>query len=78
MLICFHQGSCFPDDKLSGELALFQKQSALFYLDENTDCWRWRKFESIEIDKGDEILLLGENHMGEKAIVEFIEFIPVD
>jgi hypothetical protein len=54
------------------------KKVLSFKMDENTDCWRWRKFESIEIDKGDEILLLGENHEGEKAIVEFIEFIPVD
>lgn len=52
------------------------KKVISFNMDENTDCWRWRKFDGIKIKKGDKILLLGEADGEEKAKLDFIEYIP--
>jgi len=32
-----------------------------FKLNEDVDCWRWRRFENIKVNKGDEIKLVAES-----------------
>jgi len=51
-------------------------EKAAFALDEDVDCWRWRLFENIQVNKGDTITLVGEADEDETAILDFIEFIP--
>lgn len=70
--------SYYDEDVGKSKIKLFVegKKVLSFTMDEDTDCWRWRKFEGIEIKEGDEILLYGKTHKGEKAIVDFIEFTP--
>jgi hypothetical protein len=52
------------------------KERATFTMDEDVDCWRWRLFESIKVNKGDEITLVGRADRNEHAKLDFIEFIP--
>ena len=47
------------------------------HLDENVDCWRWRRFSNISIRRGDEIKLVAEADRPETVRLDFIEFIPV-
>lgn len=67
-------------DQVDGqaEVTLFiaGEEKAVFKLDEDTDCWRWRRFNNISIKRGDEIKLVGRAHQDEKAKLDFIEFIP--
>ena len=67
-------------DQVDGqsEVALFVagEEQASFKLDEDTDCWRWRRFDDIRVKRGDEIRLEGRAHKDEKAKLDFIEFIP--
>ena len=67
-------------DQVDGqsEVTLFVagEAKAIFKLDEDTDCWRWRRFDDIRVKRGDEIKLEGKAHEGEKAKLDFIEFIP--
>ena len=58
-------------------LFIESKEVVSFKMDKNTDCWRWHKFKKIKIKKGDKIRLVGENHLNEKARLDFIEFIPL-
>jgi len=64
------------DGQATVELFIAGEEKAEFKLDEDTDCWRWRRFENIQVNKGDEIKLVGRAHMDEKAKLDFIEFIP--
>ena len=45
-------------------------------MDEDTDCWRWRIFENIQVNKGDDITLVGEADQKERAKLDYIEFVP--
>jgi hypothetical protein len=51
------------------------KERANFELDEDTDCWRWRRFENIPVKRGDEITLVGKSDRQEKARLDYVEFI---
>jgi hypothetical protein len=51
-------------------------ETATFTLDEDVDCWRWRRFENIKINRSDEIKLAGQADPNERARLDFIEFIP--
>jgi hypothetical protein len=64
------------DGQASVELFIAGEERAFFKLDEDTDCWRWRRIENIRVNKGDEIKLVGKAHKNEKAKLDFIEFIP--
>ena len=44
-------------------------------LDEDMDCWRWRMFEDIQVNKGDEITLVGRADQEEQAKLDYIEFV---
>jgi hypothetical protein len=56
-------------------LVINGQEKAAFKLDEDTDCWRWRMFRNIYVNKGDEITLVGEADQKELARLDFIEFI---
>jgi hypothetical protein len=51
-------------------------EKASFVLDEDCDCWRWRRFKDIPLKQGDTITLVGEAAGGERARLDYIEFIP--
>lgn len=57
-------------------LQIAGKERATFTLDEDVDCWRWRLFEHIKVNKGDKITLVGQADQNEYARLDFIEFIP--
>jgi hypothetical protein len=52
------------------------EERAVFTMDENMDCWRWRRFNNIYIRKGDEIRIVGVADGAELAKLDFIEYIP--
>jgi hypothetical protein len=56
-------------------LFVADEEKASFYLDEDSDCWRWRLFNNIQVNKGDEIKILAESDKGEKVRLDYIEFI---
>jgi len=56
-------------------LVINGQEKAAFRLDEDTDCWRWRMFRNIHVNKGDEITLVGKADEKELAKLDFIEFI---
>jgi len=56
-------------------LLIAGEERVAFKLDEDTDCWRWRIFENIQMNKGDEITLVGKSDQKEKAKLDYIEFI---
>ncbi|UCF85247.1 MAG: family 10 glycosylhydrolase [Desulfobacteraceae bacterium] len=51
------------------------QERVAFELDEDTDCWRWRLFEKIHVNKGDDIILEGKADQKEQAKLDYIEFI---
>ena len=57
------------------ELHIAGKHVASFKLDEDCHCWRWRRFNSIKINKGDRITLKGKAHQQDLACLEHVEFI---
>jgi hypothetical protein len=58
------------------QLLVNGEETASFSMNEDTDCWRWRLVRGINLKKGDKIELRGSAHGKEKAILDFIEFIP--
>jgi hypothetical protein len=52
------------------------KEKASFKMNENVDCWRWKRFKNIKVRKGDIITLIGQADKNEQAKLDFIEFIP--
>ena len=64
------------DGKSTIKLMIEGEEKVSFFMDEDTDCWRWRKFENISIRKGDEIRLVGIANGTELAILDFVEYIP--
>jgi hypothetical protein len=67
----------FDEEDGKSQITLFiaGKERAVFKLDEDTDCWRWRMFENIRVNKGDEITLVGKADRKEQARLDYIEFI---
>ncbi len=67
----------FDEEYGSSLITLFVEgeEKAAFKMDEDTDCWRWRIFKNVHVNKGDEITLVGKADKKEKAILDFIEFI---
>ncbi|KPL15815.1 MAG: hypothetical protein AMS26_06605 [Bacteroides sp. SM23_62] len=66
-------------DQVEGQsqvrLYIAGEEKATFKLDEDTDCWRWRRFDNIQVNTGDEIKLVGKAHKQELARIDYIEFI---
>ena len=48
-----------------------------FRLDEDVDCWRWRRFENIQVNTGDEIKLVAQADQQERVRLDFVEFISL-
>jgi hypothetical protein len=63
------------DGKSQITLLIAGQERTLFRLDEDTDCWRWRIFENIQVNKGDEITLVGKADQKEQAKLDYIEFV---
>ena len=64
------------DGRARVTLLIAREEKAAFTLDEDTDCWRWRIFENIQVNKGDNITLVGNADQKERAKLDYIEFIP--
>ena len=60
-----------------GSYFVGDKEVVNFKLDEDVDCWRWRCFEKINVNKGDRIKLVAQSDQQEIVRLDFIEFIPV-
>jgi len=60
------------------QLFVAGKEVLSFELDEDVDCWRWRRFENIKVNKGDEIKLVAEADRKECVRLDFVEFIPAE
>lgn len=69
--------SYFDEEIGHSKVTLFiaDEEKASFYLDEDSDCWRWRLFNNIHLNKGDKIKILAESENGEKVRLDYIEFI---
>ena len=67
----------FDEESGKSEIKLFVagEEKASFWLDEDTDCWRWRKFKNIRVNQGDEITLIGKADQKEQARLDYIEFV---
>ena len=70
--------SYFDEDDGQGYITIFiaGKKKASFKLDEDVDCWRWRLFENIQVNRGDKVKLVGQADREERARLDYIEFIP--
>jgi hypothetical protein len=68
----------FDENDGRGRVTLYVAgtKKASFNLDEDADCWRWRLFENIKVNHGDEIKLVGRANDPERIRLDFIEFIP--
>ena len=53
-------------------------EKVVFQLDEDSDCWRRRMFENIQVNKGEEIRVVAESDNEETVRLDFIEFIPIN
>lgn len=51
-------------------------EQAAFALDEDTNCWRWRRFSNIQLNRGDTITLVGRAAPPERVRLDYIEFLP--
>ncbi len=58
------------------KLLIAGTEKASFKLDEDCDCWRWRRFKGIRVNKGDTITLIGQADKQEQARLDYIEFVP--
>ena len=58
------------------KLLIADAEKASFKMDEDCDCWRWRRFKGVRVNKGDTITLIGQADKTEQARLDYIEFIP--
>jgi len=67
----------FDEDLGQSKISLFisDAEMASFNLDEDVDCWRWRIFKNIKVNRGDKITLIASSDQGEKVRLDYIEFI---
>ena len=57
------------------KLSIAGEAKASFKMDEDCNCWRWRRFENITINTGDRVTLNGKADRDDLARLDFIEFI---
>jgi hypothetical protein len=67
----------FDEAEGKSQIKLFVagRERADFKLDKDTDCWRWRMFKNIRVNKGDDITIAGKADQKERARLDYIEFI---
>ena len=41
---------------------------------EDVDCWRWRRFENIQVNRGDKITLVAQTDQPETVRFDLVEF----
>ena len=72
--------SYFDEEEGQSKVQLFvaDKEAISFRLDEDVDCWRWRLFKNIQVNRGDEIKLVAEADRKERVRLDFVEFIPTE
>jgi hypothetical protein len=70
----------FDEAAGQSEVQLFvgDKEAIDFRLDEDVDCWRWRRFDNIQVSRGDTITLVAEADKKECVRLDYVEFIPTD
>ena len=70
----------FDEENGRSKVQLFvaDKEVLNFKLDEDVDCWRWRLFKNVQINRGDEIKLVAEADQKERVRLDFVEFIPAE
>jgi hypothetical protein len=70
----------FDEEEGQSKVQLFvgDKEVINFRLDEDVDCWRWRRFPSIQVNRGDEIRVVAEADQKERVRLDFVEFIPME
>ena len=70
----------FDEDKGHSSVQLFvgDKEVFTFKLDEDVDCWTWRRFENIQIKRGEKLKLVVQASEPETVRLDFVEFIPVE
>jgi hypothetical protein len=68
----------FDEEHGKSQITLFiaGQEKVVFKLDEDTDCWRYRTFENIQVNKGDNITLVGKADQKEQAKLDYIEYVP--
>jgi len=66
----------FDEERGHSKVTLFiaDEGTASFNLDEDVDCWRWRLFQNIPVNRGDKITIVAESDQGEKVRLDYIEF----
>ena len=67
----------FDEDKGHSQVRLFVGDNEVinFKLDQDVDCWTWRRFEKISLKQGDKIKLVVDADEPETVRMDFIEFI---
>ncbi len=70
----------FDEEVGQSKVQLFvgDKEAISFRLDEDVDCWRWRRFDNIRVNRGDEIKLVAQADQTESVRLDFVEFIPAE
>jgi hypothetical protein len=64
-----------PKGQSTIKLLVSDAEKASFKMDEDCNCWRWRRFENICITQGDPITLVGTADRQEQARLDYIEFL---
>ena len=64
-----------PKGQSTIKLLIDGNEVASFKMNEDCNCWRWRRFENTRINQGDRITLVGTADRQEQARLDFIEFI---
>ncbi len=64
-----------PQGQSTIQLLIDGTETASFKMDEDCNCWRWRRLEKISINQGERITLVGTADQQEQARLDFIEFI---
>jgi hypothetical protein len=70
----------FDEEEGQSKVRLFvaDKEAINFRLNEDVDCWRWRRFRNIQVKRGDQIKLVAEADKKERVRLDFVEFIPTE
>jgi hypothetical protein len=72
--------SYFDEEVGHSQVQLFigDKEVINFRLDEDVDCWRWRRFGKIQLNRGDKLMLVAQADQEETVRLDFVEFIPIE
>jgi hypothetical protein len=60
---------------LTAPLSIAGDEKASFKMDEDCNCWRWRRFDNIAVNTGDRVTLTGKADQDDLARLDYVEFI---